>query len=258
MAVDPERWHQLSDVFHKALERPADRRMSFLDDVCRDDPALRDEVVSLLSYHEQSGGLPDTPWQPLSSHSPDESEGSLVGQRLNQYTVIEILGAGGMGVVYLADDTRLGRRVALKALSRRFTDDHERREARAAAGLSHPGIATIYALEEIGHDLYLVSEYVQGATLRDEVNTGPLASGSLLATGLKIARALAAAHEAWRRAPRPKTRECHSNTRWERQSTGLWSCQRRRTLFGDTADRTGDAPGHARVYLSRTAARAGG
>ena len=190
MAVDPERWHQLSDVFHKALERPADRRMSFLDDVCRDDPALRDEVVSLLSYHEQSGGLPDTPWQPLSSHSPDESEGSLVGQRLNQYTVIEILGAGGMGVVYLADDTRLGRRVALKALSRRFTDDHERREARAAAGLSHPGIATIYALEEIGHDLYLVSEYVQGATLRDEVNTGPLASGPLLATGLEIARAL--------------------------------------------------------------------
>ena len=104
-----------------------------------------------------------------------------------------------MGVVYLADDTRLGRQVALKALGASFAKNDERRErlrreARAAAGLSHPGIATVYALEEFDDSLYIVSEYVPGKTLRDEVATGPLPVKALLTTAVEIARALAAAH----------------------------------------------------------------
>ena len=175
--------------------------MAFLDEACRDDPSLLDEVVSLLAFHERSGGLIDTPTHlAAGSSSAGSAEESLVGHTLNQYTVTKKLGEGGMGVVYLADDTRLGRPVALKALTRRFTQNDERRErlrreARAAAGLSHPGIATVYALEEFGDDLYIVSEYVPGATLRDEVAKGPLALGPLLTTAVEIARALAAAHD---------------------------------------------------------------
>ena len=199
--VNPERWHQLSDLFHRALQREPDRRMAFLDAACPDDPSMRSEVVSLLAFHEQSGEGTDTLTHLVSDgSSPDSPGGSLVGHTLNQYTVTKKLGEGGMGVVYLADDTRLGRPVALKALTRQFTRNSERRErlrreARAAAGLSHAGIATVYALEEFDDDLYIVSEYVPGRTLRDEVSQGPIPLGTLLTTGVEIGRALAAAHE---------------------------------------------------------------
>ena len=105
-----------------------------------------------------------------------------------------------MGVVHLAEDTRLGRRVAVKALPPRFTRDERRRrrlrrEARAAASLTHPGIATVYALEEFDGALCIVSEYVPGETLRQELARGPLPPADLLDTAVAIARALAAAHE---------------------------------------------------------------
>ena len=105
-----------------------------------------------------------------------------------------------MGVVYLADDTRLGRQVAIKALSRQYTQntgrrERLRREAQAAAALSHPGIATVYALEELDDNLYIVSEYVPGQTLRDDVAAGPMPGRRLLDTGVDIASALAVAHQ---------------------------------------------------------------
>ena len=199
--MDPERWHRLSDVFHRALEHDTDRRMAFLDDACQGDSSLLDEVLSLLAFHERAGDLIDTPPYLAGNSASTESTGeTLVGRTLNQYTVTRKLGEGGMGVVYLANDTRLGRPVAMKALARRFTQDDERRErlrreARTAAGLSHPSIATVYALEEFGDDLYIVSEYVPGATLREEVAERPLALRPLLSTAVEIARALAAAHE---------------------------------------------------------------
>jgi serine/threonine-protein kinase len=104
-----------------------------------------------------------------------------------------------MGIVYAAEDTRLGRRVALKAVSPEFGRDSAgrerlRREARAAAVLTHPGIATVYALEEAGDELYLVSELVEGHTLRDELKSGPLSADRLRSTLLDVADALAAAH----------------------------------------------------------------
>ena len=199
--MNPERWHRLSDLFHRALQREPGHRKAFLDDACRDDPSIRSEVVSLLAFHEQSSQGVDTPTHLVAAGSSAESAGgSLVGHTLNQYSVTRKLGEGGMGVVYLADDTRLGRPVALKALARQFTRNSERRErlrreARAAAGLSHPGIATVYALEELDDDLYIVSEYVPGKTLRDELSQGPLAVSTLLTTGVEIGRALAAAHD---------------------------------------------------------------
>ena len=130
----------------------------------------------------------------------DDPNDTLTGKTIGPYRVFEEVGRGGMGVVYAAEDTRLGRQVALKALTPEFTRDHARRErlrreARAAASLTHPAIATIYALEELDGDLYIVSELVRGHTLREELRDGPLPPDRLRSTLIDIADALAAAHE---------------------------------------------------------------
>ena len=142
------------------------------------------------------------PTPPEDAAGGDEAGGAglTAGRRLGPYRIIRKLGEGGMGVVHLAEDTRLGRRVAIKALPPRFTRDERRRrrlrrEARAAASLTHPGIATVHALEEFDGALCIVSEYVAGETLRQELAAGPLPPADLLDTAIAIARALAAAHE---------------------------------------------------------------
>ena len=199
--MDPERWHRLNQLFHAALEHDLTRRATFLDEACAGDPSLRVEVASLLAHHEQASGFIDTPAHTAAAERAEVGSGeSLVGRRLEQYVVTRKLGQGGMGVVYLADDTRLRRPVAIKALTREFSGDSRRRdrlrrEAQAAAALSHPGIATVYALEEFDDNLYIVCEYVPGETLRAEVDKGPLPLAPLLNAAVEIARALVAAHE---------------------------------------------------------------
>ncbi len=126
----------------------------------------------------------------------------MIGKNVAHYRVLEKLGEGGMGVVYLAEDTRLGRKVALKALPAEFAQNPERRqrfvqEARAAAALNHAGIAGVYALEEVGEDLYIAFEYVQGQSLRALVSPGGMEQGTLLDIAHDIAEALAAAHGHW-------------------------------------------------------------
>ena len=123
------------------------------------------------------------------------------GTDIGPYRIVEEIGRGGMGVVYDAEDTRLRRTVALKALPAEYARDPVRRErltreARAAAALTHPSIATIYALEEHDGSLYLVSELVRGQTLRDELARGPLPPERLLPTLIELASGLAAAHAA--------------------------------------------------------------
>ena len=137
------------------------------------------------------------PPRPGQRPAPEHDVGRIVGP----YVILQELGRGGMGVVYLADDTRLQRRVALKALSpevgRQATGrERLRREARAAAGLSHPGVATVYALEEFGDELFLVCEYVAGRSLRKLLAEGPLPMSQVLEIATQIARTLAAAHAA--------------------------------------------------------------
>ena len=131
---------------------------------------------------------------------PADAEADLlIGESLGPYRVIEVVGYGGMGVVYRAEDTRLGRHVAIKALASHFTRDERsrerlRREARAAAALGHPGIATVFALEEFGDHLYIVYEFVEGRTLRDELIDGPLDRNRVVSMALEVAEALCAAH----------------------------------------------------------------
>ena len=199
--MDPDRWHRINELFHRAVECDLDGRARFLDDACGDDPSIRVEVDSLLTHHDdQATDLIRTPPETEADVNEGAAADSLVGREIGQYTVTRLLGEGGMGVVYLAEDSRLGRSVAVKALAREFTRDDQRRrrlrrEARAAAALSHPGIATVYALEEFDDNLYIVSEYVRGDTLRKELANGPLPPGAVLNTAVEIARALTAAHE---------------------------------------------------------------
>ena len=227
--MDPERWRQVGELFHRALEHGPEERPRFLDEACGGDPALRAEVDSLLAHHDDGAppvvptppevvptppgvvptppevvptppeGVPTPPEDAPAGGDADKPE-LAAGRRLGPYRIVRKLGEGGMGVVHLAEDTRLGRRVAIKALPPRFTRDERRRrrlrrEARAAASLTHPGIATVYALEEFDGSLCIVSEYVPGETLRQELAAGPLPPADLLDTATAIARALAAAHE---------------------------------------------------------------
>jgi serine/threonine protein kinase len=204
--VDAERWKVLNDLFHGALGIDPARRSPWLDEACGGDQALRAEAVSLLDAHARAGDFIEAPAAHVlaaESAVPGEPAGEpdpLVGRQIGQYRILEKLGQGGMGVVYLAEDTRLGRTVAIKALRPTATHDSRqrerlRREAQTAAALSHPGIAMVYALEEFGDDLYIVGEYVPGRTLREELADGPLPIARVIDTAVDVARALAAAHE---------------------------------------------------------------
>ncbi len=199
--MDPERWQRINELFHAALEQEPDARGAFLRAACGDDSELLAEVESLLSSHSQADEFIEVPaYESAADLLEVEADESLVGQRLGPYEVMEKIGQGGMGVVYLAEDTRLGRTVAIKALPSNLTCDERsrerlRREARAAATVSHPGIATVHSLEEVDDHLYIVYEHVQGPTLREEMADGPLPSGRLAPPALAIARAVGAAHE---------------------------------------------------------------
>jgi protein kinase-like protein len=198
--VNQERWRQVNDLFHAALERDAGGRETFLREATAGDPELLREVQSLIDSSLRAGNFLDVPAYGVAPHLMFD-ELSLEGRRIGVYHVLEEVGRGGMGVVYAAEDERLGRKVALKALTPEYTRDPVRRErltreARAAAALSHPSIATIYALEEIDGDLYIVSELVRGRTLREELGDGPLPLDRLLSTLIELASALAFAHRA--------------------------------------------------------------
>jgi eukaryotic-like serine/threonine-protein kinase len=193
--VNRDEWERLKPLFHGAVEQPPSRRGEWLRAQC-DDDAVRREVLALLHSYDTAGDFLEAP----ATLDPAEQAGEPVRQ-IGPYSIRGELGRGGMGVVYLAEDRRLGRTVALKALPDSFANDpgrreRLRREARAAAALTHPGIAIVYALEEIDGALYIASEHVRGRTLRAELAEGPLGPARAHVTAIEIVRALCAAHEA--------------------------------------------------------------
>ena len=195
----PEYWQRINELFHATLAREPDTRDAFLDAECAGDSALREDVESLLKAHAEASALEQPAAAADSGLAADDDGAVAVGRRLGPYQITGLLGRGGMGIVYLGRDTRLDRPVAIKALPPAFLHDERfrarlRREAMAAAALSHPGIATVFTLEEFDGHLYLVREYVAGHTLRETLRRGPLSIDEILAVAGKVARALAAAH----------------------------------------------------------------
>jgi len=188
---------RVSDVLRvcqEALAREGAARAAYLDSACGADRDLRREVEALLAEPSASGrGFLETPpWAPT-------APALVVGQRLGAYEVTGRLGAGGMGEVYKARDTRLGRTVAIKVLPAGAAADPERRqrfeqEARAVSALNHPHICTLHDIGREGDTDFLVMEYVDGQTLAQRLTKGPLPLEQALSVATEIAEALAAAH----------------------------------------------------------------
>ena len=195
-----EQWERLKTLFNGALDQPPDSRHEWLLREAGGDEMLAREAAALLHAHDTVGAFLENPatMHPADVAGIDQPFG---GARLGSYEIEYEIGRGGMGIVYCARDVRLGRRVALKALPPVHGEDaglreRLRREARAAATVSHPAVATVYALEEIDGHLFIASEFIEGHPLRGEIERGPLESRRALSIAADIARALCAAHEA--------------------------------------------------------------
>jgi serine/threonine protein kinase len=195
--VTPEQFARLKVVFQEALDQPEEVRKAWLREECGGDEALLREAESLIHTLETAGDFLEAP----ARVDPEDLDTLLPGTRIGSYEILTEIGRGGMGVVYLAEDARLGRRVALKALPAAVAMQPDlrerlRREARAAATISHPAVAVVYALEELGDQLFIASEYVPGDTLRSVIARGPLDPARARSIASDIAAALSAAHDA--------------------------------------------------------------
>jgi serine/threonine protein kinase len=198
--MTPEQHRRARDLFENALEHEPADIVRWLENAAPDDSVVRAEVRSLLDHHARAGTFLTQPAAEAVPHLLEEDRVLDPGAALGPYTVVREIGRGGMGRVYLASDGRLGRRVALKALAPQLTREPQhrerlRREARAAAVLTHPGICTVYALEEFDGELYIATEFVEGHTLRDEIAEAKRPSAdAIVSTARDLASALASAH----------------------------------------------------------------
>lgn len=198
--MTPERYQTIKRVFQAASERPPEERPDFLAEACAGDNDLLKRVEALLAADQQSGDFLDAPAYEVAADLIMEcAVDSLAGTRLGPYQIVRLLGSGGMGDVYLAKDTRLGRRVALKLLPQYLTDDESRvrrfkREARAASSLNHPNLVTIYEIEQAEGRHFISMEYVEGKTLRELIQAGPLDAVEAMRITGELAGALSKAH----------------------------------------------------------------
>jgi len=186
--VTPERWQEVKNLLAAALERAPGERNAYLDQACAE-PALRREVESLIATHEQAETSFLAPPKKL-----------VIGSRLGPYEILARIGVGGMGDVYRASDSKLGRSVAIKVLPPAFVDDPERlvrfqREARMLASLNHPNIVTIFTIEEAGGVHFLTMELIEGQSLNRLIPKGGLPVDRILEYATAISEALAAAHD---------------------------------------------------------------
>ena len=199
--MSPEQYQQVGELYYAALELAPEARAHFLAEACGGADELRREVESLLQARAEADGfIAGRVAGVVAEMAAERQNPSLIGRSLGHYQVLSLLGVGGMGEVYLAQDARLGRKVALKLLPRAFTRDQERlrrfkQEALAISALNHPNILTVYDIGEHEGAPFIVTELLEGEELRNQMKEGPLPMRKLTEYARQIAAGLAAAHE---------------------------------------------------------------
>ncbi len=197
-----EKWQKVREIFDSALRRQPEERRKFVGDACGEDKTLLAEVESLLSSLDSAESFMETPAvAKLADVIEAETRRLETGKCFGHYEIIRQIGAGGMGEIYLAKDKKLDRQVAVKILNEQFSR-HESNlerfvsEAKAASALNHPNILTIYEFGEADDAHYIVSEFINGKTLREIFKEKPLKLSQVLDISIQIAGALCTAHEA--------------------------------------------------------------
>jgi len=199
--MNSDRWNRIEDLYYSALELDAGDRETFLEQQVPGDQSLKNEVLSLLASADRQDSFMEEPMVPLALEVMRSERTGLVGETIARYRMVDVLGHGGMGEVYLAHDPSLNRKVALKLLPATITDNRLRvlrfqQEARAASAIAHPNVAHIYEIGE-GNGLHYISmEYVKGATVRELLKTKALDAAKALQISKQVCNALAAAHKA--------------------------------------------------------------
>src|SRR5262247_1839416 len=197
-----ELWGRIERLWNAALELPQPERAAFLAEACEGDEELRREVESLLRFDLRAKNFIESPALEVAAQGQaEQQEESLIGRMIGHYQILSLLGEGGMSEVYLALDTSLERRVALKLLPAKFTQDADRlrrfiQEAKAASALNHPNIITIHEIGATEDVHFVATEYIEGQTLRQLMTSAPLALNRALDVTTQIANALAVAHSA--------------------------------------------------------------
>src|SRR5215831_18202676 len=200
--MTPERYERIGRLFDAALERQTEERSAYLDHACGDDADLRSDVEKLLARHSASGDFLSRPAIEVAAELLAKDHIPLApGKTISHYQILSLLGAGGMGEVYLAEDTRLKRKVALKVLPEAIARDPERlrrfeKEAFAASALNHPNILTIYEFGAEGETHFLATEFIDGKTVRSRLVSEALPVKEAIDIAAQAAQALSAAHQA--------------------------------------------------------------
>jgi serine/threonine-protein kinase len=195
-----EKWEQVERLFNAALELESAARAAFLAEACAGDEELRREVESLLAYENETAGFIRKPAMEVVARELAE-ESALSNRTIDHFQILSLLGRGGMGEVYLAQDSRLGRKVALKLLPAEFTADADRlrrfvKEAKAASALNHPNILTVHEIGQVDGAHYIVTEFIDGQTLRQRMQTAKLSLNEVVDVAIQVVQALEAAHSA--------------------------------------------------------------
>lgn len=191
---------EIEEIFHLAMEVRLDERSGYLDRACSDDDRLRREVDSLISAYESDSGLLDEGAVTLAMRVLGSTNADLMtGKEVGPYKILNLLGQGGMGAVYLAENRRVNKKVALKFLSAEFFEDNWGKrqlikEAQAVAMLDHPNICAVYDFEEIDNHSFIVMQYIEGQTLADLIREKSLKQEQFVPLSQQIGTALAAAH----------------------------------------------------------------
>jgi len=200
--ITPKRWRHLDELFQAAVELDPRQRPDFIAATCSGDPILREEIEALLRSDADDWSFLEEPALQLAApFVADEQPQLLSGDQLGDYTIQSLIGRGGMGEVYLAKDRVLNRRIALKLLPVEYTRDKVRlqrfqNEAQAASALNHPNILTIYQLGNLDGLQFIVTEFVEGETIRELITSGSLDLKQVLDVTIQVSSALAAAHKA--------------------------------------------------------------